>query len=174
MGFVIGGSARFLGAPVLLFSQAVLLILGALVALRLSQSPSIPSSEDDRSQGRPRLGDIGSAITEVLQSRKLLPVVILMIGVGLFFIPVFMVVIPVMVRDFYAGSSVELAMVNGAFVLGTITSTVVLMRRAAVQRQGRAILVALIAGATLIGLFSLQPAQVLFYVMIYCLSLIHI
>ena len=73
-----------------------------------------------------------------------------------------------MVRDFYAGSSVELAMVNGAFVLGTITSTVVLMRRAAVQRQGRAILVALIAGATLIGLFSLQPPQVLFYVMIYC------
>ena len=74
--------------------------------------------------GRPiasptRLGDIGSAITEVLQ---LLPVVILMIGVGLFFIPVFMVVIPVMVRDFYAGSSVELAMVNGAFVLSTITN----------------------------------------------------
>jgi len=168
VGFVIGGSARFLGAPVLLFSQAVLLILGALAALRLSPAPSIPSSEDDRSQGRPRLGDIGSAITEVLQSRKLLPVVILMIGVGLFFIPVFMVVIPVMVRDFYAGSSVELAMVNGAFVLGTITSTVVLMRRAAVQRQGRAILVALIAGATLIGLFSLQPPQVLFYVMIYC------
>ena len=167
VGFVIGGSARFFGAPALLFSQAGLLIVGAFAMLRLQPAPPITEQMDGEKPSRPRLGDLGSTLREVVGSRKLLPVVILMMGVGLFFISVFMVVIPVMVRDLYAGSSVELALVNGAFVMGTITSTVILMRREAVQRQGRAILLALTAGATLIGLFSVQPPQVIFYVMIF-------
>ena len=161
VGFIVGAAARFLGAPGLLLAQSVLLASGALATRRLSPAPPIRDTRATSSArgARARLAEIVSGFSEVLGSSRLRPIVLLMSGVGLFFISVFMVLLPVMVRDLYHGSSGSLALINGAFVLGTITSTIVLMRRAPVVHQGRAIVLALIGGASLVATFSLNLPQ---------------
>lgn len=169
VGFVVGAGAKILGAPGLLLAQAVLLASGALATRRLPPAAPIrdPSGVPAGRSAGARLKDVVGGVSEVWGSARLRPVVLLMSGVGMFFISVFMVLLPVMVRDIYHGSSGSLALINGAFVMGTITSTVVLMRRSAVVRQGRAMVLALIGGASLVATFSLELLQPQFYAHIY-------
>lgn len=169
VGFVVGAAAKVLGASGLLLAQAALLASGALATRRLPPAKPIRDVLADaapKGTGA-RLADIVGGVNEVWSSPRLRPVVLLMSGVGLFFISVFMVLLPVMVRDLYQGSSGSLALINGAFVMGTITSTVVLMRRPPVMHQGRAIVLALIGGASLVATFSLELPQPQFYAHIY-------
>jgi MFS family permease len=169
VGFVVGAGAKILGAPGLLLAQAVLLAFGAAATRRLPPTEPIrdPTSTPASRGAGARLSEMAGGVSEVWCSARLRPVVLLMSGVGLFFISVFMVLLPVMVRDIYHGSSGSLALINGAFVMGTITSTVVLMRRLPVVHQGRAMVLALMGGASLVATFSLELAQPQFYAHIY-------
>jgi MFS family permease len=82
-------------------------------------------------------------------------VFLLVTAVGVLFIGPFMVVFPILVRDFYGGDVAQLALLTMAFPLGTILGSLALLWRGRLGRKGMAQLVALFAGALCLGTVSL-------------------
>lgn len=161
-GFALAGSAGWVGVPALLVIQAGAYGIGALCAARMLPVPPVQSGEDNPGT-RGAFSELRNTFLLVARSPSMGPVTLQMVGVGISFIGVFSVVVPLMVRDLYAGGSVELAMVNLCFVLGVLVSTLVLRSRPPVIRQGRAIYLSGCGGVGVLLCLSTWPPAVLFY-----------
>ena len=79
-------------------------------------------------------------------------------AVGAFYVGAFVVVVPLLVRDAHAGGAGELAIVNFCFWGGTVAATLVQVRRRAIDRPGRAILLSLAFGAVILAAMALPTA----------------
>ena len=163
LGFGAAGLAGTIGPVPLLVAQAVLYALAGVCALQMSPLPPLVQ----RSAKQSPLAELSVAAAQVLHSSKIAPVVLIMVGVGFCFIGEFSVIIPIMVRDNYAGGSTGLALINIAFVFGLISATLTLRRLPPIKYQGRAIFSACCGGALLTALFGLAPPLPLFYLFIY-------
>ncbi|MBI2203428.1 MAG: hypothetical protein HYU41_06210 [Candidatus Rokubacteria bacterium] len=86
-------------------------------------------------------------LREAQRSASIWPLIVANFAVGVLYIGAFIVVIPLLVRDAHAGGSAELSLVNACFWGGTIVATIAQVRFGTVRRPGRAIIVALAAGA---------------------------
>lgn len=143
---------RFGAAPLLVFNAASLL-LGCLVVLRLPDSAPHPTAE--------RGGfwrSLAEGVAEAAKSDQLWPVLLLNFGIGVFYVGPFMAVMPLVVRDIYAGGALELSYVNLAFWAGTIAASMALADLARrVTRRGRLLAVALTIGAVVLAAMSTLP-----------------
>ncbi len=92
-------------------------------------------------------------------------------GMGVFFGGVFMVLIPLAVRDLFAGGAQDISAAYIAFGIGTLISIVVLTRRGGVAGTGRALAGALLAGSAALCPLLLAPPQATFYGCIFCWGL---
>ena len=142
------GAASFGSTPVLAV-QAVVLLSGALFALRLP--PAEPAAPAQAAQSS--LREIVDGVREVLGTPELRHPALLVTAVGMFFIGPFLVLYPLLVRDVYGGGAAELGIVNAAFPVGTIAGSL-LLRAVHIHRRGRAALLALITGACTLLLVS--------------------
>ncbi|HSE05047.1 MAG TPA: MFS transporter [Methylomirabilota bacterium] len=146
VGIAIGGSAGTLGAPALLLLQAAVLASGGLAALRLPPAPAVAGAA-----AHGRLRAMGEGLQAAAASPILAPVLIANLAVGVLYVGAFLVILPLIVRDAYAGGSAELSLVSLGFWGGTIGSTLVQIRLGALRRPGRAIVVALFLGAAVLA-----------------------
>jgi MFS family permease len=162
IGIACGSQADRLGAPPLLLLNCVLLLLGCLA---LSWIPDQPCHSDKPREDFWR--SIAGGVSEARRSEQIWPVLLLNFGIGVCYIGVcyngpFLVVIPLAVRDEYAGSAAELAYANFAFWTATIVTSMALA--GVTQRlvlRGRIIVIAVAAGAlVLMGLSTLPPFPV--------------
>ena len=78
-----------------------------------------------------------------------------------------MVILPLMVRDLYAGSAGGIALVFAANMLGTCTTILLLIRRGGVQRPGRALLATGVLSCGVLSLLHLELPEWLFYLVVY-------
>jgi len=121
-GALTASAARWLGAGPFFFLQAAVLAAGAIGYAGMSRRAT--ATHPSRPQGK-----LTDGLREVLQTPDLLATWILVCGVGILFIGPFMVVFPLMVRDVYLRGAAEIAFVSAAFPIGTISGSVVVMRR---------------------------------------------
>jgi len=63
----------------------------------------------------------------------------------------YIVTLPLLVREYYAGSAGDLALMNAANALGLVTTIFILIRFGDIRRQGRALLLAQGLGAVMLG-----------------------
>jgi MFS family permease len=77
---------------------------------------------------------------------------------ALFFMGSFVVTLPLLVRDVFAGSSRDLALMNGVNSLGLLSAIVLLLRLGDVQRPGRTLISAQIVGSLALGTVGLVAA----------------
>jgi MFS family permease len=147
VGILAAGWTSAVGAAPLLVGQGLLLALGALAALRLLPAPSRPESRRDES----RLRAMQDGVREAWASERVFPILVGMLAVGVLYGGSFAVILPLVVRDVYGGSSSELALVNVCFWAGTIGATLAQIRLGALQRPGRAVLVAMACGALILA-----------------------
>ncbi len=160
VGFALGSTASMIGpAPLLLLAGSIVLG-GALVTARLQPAP--PPEHGRAASWR----DLTDGIGIVIASERMLPAFATIFSVGLFFGGAYMVLVPLFVRDVYAGTSGAIASAFGAFMFGTLFSTFALVRSGGIERQGRALMLALLTGALAIAPLSLAPPQWAFYVCI--------
>jgi MFS family permease len=145
-GIVVAGWAAAIGAEWLLLGQATLLALGALAVSKLGAAPPAVAAS-----GEGRLSAMRDGVREVARSERLFPVVVSMLAVGVLYGGAFAVILPLIVRDIYAGGSAELALVNTAFWLGTIAATMLQIRLGALRRPGRPVVLALAGGAAVLA-----------------------
>jgi MFS family permease len=154
-GALIAGTSRFIGAAPIVFIQAAVLLLGSAGFARLR---GVSASESARASAPPLgFAQLTGGIREVARTPDLLATWVLVCGVGVLFIGPFMVVFPLMVRDVYAGGAAEIALVSAAFPLGTISGSIVVMRRGGLRDKIRAQWFALSAGGLILTAISTGP-----------------
>ncbi len=87
------------------------------------------------------LARLAGGFALILSTPVLRATYLITIGMGVFFGGVFLVLLPLAVRDLYAGGARDISFAYVAFGLGTLLCIVGLMRRGGARRPGRALLV---------------------------------
>lgn len=160
IGMVVALFAATLGAPLLFVGQALVMLAGGIASRQLPKR-----SQDSDVVHAPRMQAMRDGLSYVRQSDILLPVVIGMFAIGVFYIGSFLVVLPLIVRDFYHGGYMELGIANIAFFGGMIVSTVFLLRFGHVARRGRAVIASLFVGVLVVTAFTQEMPYWLFCVL---------
>jgi len=162
LGFAIGSSAELTGPAPLMLAQAGLMLIAALATTRIPRLPPMPPRL--RSSA---LRDIGEGLALAWHSPAVRPPLIMTFAVGVFFAGTYMVVLPLMVRDLYGGSSGGIALAFAANMLGTCTTIFALMRIGGLDRPGRALLIGSLVSVSILSLLMLELPRWGFYLVVY-------
>lgn len=163
VGFAIGAMASSMGITIVLVLQSTAMFC-ALLATR-----KIPLAEPtvNRAPRQHPLRDIAEGLRMAWQSETIRPAVIQAFSTGLFFAGSYIVVLPLMIRDIYGGSSQEIAMAFAANMLGSSTTIFWLMRRGGIENSGRALLIGSLISLSMLSILTQELSQPLFYFVIY-------
>ena len=143
IGYAAASRADTDGAERLLVMQSLLMLMGAAAASRLQAAPPPRNDPSSKISG---IRQIKDGLGMVFGSERMRPTMILLSSMSMFYGGSFVVLNPILVRDIYGGNSVEISMSFGAFVLGTITMTILLVLSGGMQRHGQGLVLALVAG----------------------------
>ncbi len=159
-GMGAGVAARFVGPAPLFAIQAAGLIAGGLCALLMPRLDRRAPPERRESI----LASLADGLAAVARSPVLLPMTLIMVAVGLLIVGGgFFVIIPVLVREAYGGGYALLATLMVCFWIGAFTANVLLARRGAIERPGRALLYAqLVTVASMAAFAAPLPQSALF------------
>ena len=162
VGFAIGSTADMIGPPALLLLMACFMLGAATATMRI---PEVPPRAPVARQSP--LAAIGEGVRIAFRDRFIRPAIVQTFSVGIFFAGAYMVLLPLMVRDLYAGGSAHIAGTFAANMLGTVVTTFVLMRIGRVQRPGRALLTGALISAGVLSLLHFELPLWLFYVVVF-------
>ncbi len=157
-GYILAGAvAPFTEIYVLPAMQFVILLIGLGAALAL---PSFPPIDHENHKN----GAITwrNSLKIIYRSQTLLPVILGNMAVGILFVGLFMVGLPIIVRENFNGGQLEFSILNFCFWGGTIFTSILMMRRKPVHRQGRALCIATFLGSISLLLMASAPNFLLF------------
>ncbi len=162
LGFTLGSLADQIGPQPLLLVMSTFMLAAAAATARIPPMPPMPPPKAESP-----LSAIADGIRLAWQDSAIRPAIVQTFSVGIFFAGAYMVLLPLMVRDIYAGGSVAIATTFAANMLGTVSVTWVLIRIGRINRPGRALLVGAAVSACVLGLLLLDLPQWLFYGVIF-------
>lgn len=137
--------------------QALAVLVGLYFAFRL---PSYPPAAQHLEDGK-RL-DWTSGLRIVFANERLYPVLLANLAVGILFVGVFIVSLPLLARDVFGGGQLEISIMNLSFWGGTIASTFFLMRSKPIHYRGRALSLAMIVGSVCLFFMVQVPSFAMF------------
>ena len=146
LGFLVASFADSIGAVVVLSIQCAALIFG-IVALYKMEIPALQATAREQRLVKHLLISVNAGMQTVRQSPAMLMVVVMNCAMGLFFMASYFVTVPLLVREVYGGTSVQLAWINIANGMGLILMILYLLRMGDIRRPGRALLIAHMIGA---------------------------
>ncbi len=157
VGIACASTADRFGALPLLLLHSGMVLAGCIFVRRLPDPPPHPKTEHP---GFWR--SIGEGVSAAAKSDQIWPVLLLNFGVGIFYVGPFMAVLPLAIRDHYAGGAAELSYMNLAFWAATIVASMALAGLARrFTLRGRLIAGAVLVGAmVLLSLAALPPFPV--------------
>ena len=157
LGIACASTADRFGALPLLLLHSGMVLAGCIFVRRLPDPPPHPKTEHP---GFWR--SIGEGVSAAAKSDQIWPVLLLNFGVGIFYVGPFMAVLPLAIRDHYAGGAAELSYMNLAFWAATIVASMALVGLARrLTLRGRLIGGAVLTGAVvLLSLATLPPFPV--------------
>lgn len=147
-GIVLAGLTAIVGAPALLIAQCVIMFSGTGMVRQLPAAPPI-----DRPASHP-IADMRDGIREVTSSPVLLPIILSMFAVGVLYVGTFMVLLPLMVRDYHDGGAAEISLINICFWGGTILATFGLLGVGHIHRRGLVLTCSLSSGLVILFLLG--------------------
>lgn len=153
VGFGIAALEPLIGIAIIFVCQVMLLWTGGFLALGLPR-------HDPEGKGAPSLAAILDGFREVGRDPRLFAPTAIVFGVGILFFGTSQVVLPFIIRDvFDAGDNLsrDLAIVNVFMMCGIVFSASLIGRRGGIERQGRALILALAAGAVIMASFGFVP-----------------
>lgn len=150
VGSLVAGAARWVGTVPTLCLHCLIVFLGVFPLRKLSPTPIAHGAV----RKQLRLSEIVEGVREVFHSPVLLPVFLLVTAVGILFIGPFLVVFPILVRDYYGGDIGQLALLNMMFPVGTILGSAGLLWYGHIRWKGAAQLGALVFGSCCLGVIA--------------------
>lgn len=159
IGYTLAGFADTVGPIYILGVQSFILLAGcgALIAMGDVGKPLA-----DPNKQSTVLKDFREGATAVAGNPLLRAVMIQNVAMGIFFMGVFIVAFPIVLREVYNGTSADLASLNAVNSLGLVLTIVVLLRLGQIERAGRSLLLAQFAGAIVLMLSGLVVQKSLF------------
>ena len=148
LGYSFAGLADVVGAESILLVQSMVLLLGVWAYLQLREvAQSGPAAEHGQEDVLTSLRD---GARTVFSNPLMRTVMLQNIAMGCFFMGAFIVGFPLVMRDVFAGSSGDLAVLNALNSLGLVVSIAALLRLGFVARAGRALVVAQALGSVVL------------------------
>ena len=166
LGFAIGSSADKLGPIPLLLTMALSMLAAAWATSRIPILPPMPAPKEESP-----VAAILDGLRQAWRDPHIRPAIIQTFSVGLFFAGAYMVLLPLMIRDLYQGSSAHIAGTFAANMAGTVTVVYVMMRIGRVARPGRLLLIAAALSSLVLSLLLFDLPLPGFYAVIYCWGL---
>ncbi len=156
VGFGAAAMADLLGAVTILSIQCSLLMLGAFFFYKMQ----LPKMQSEPGPATGMVQQVVRSISEGFQTVKsngyMTTVVVQNCAMGIFFMGSYIVTIPILIRETYAGTSVELSFINAANSLGLVLTIMALLRFGEIHRQGRALLISQAVGSICLAGASLE------------------
>ncbi|MBV1878271.1 MAG: MFS transporter [Pseudomonadales bacterium] len=152
IGIGIAGAAVSIGAPALLSLQAGFIGLALMATWALLPAPSVRDPLNTNSAWR----DIQDGLKIAVKTPLIMPIIALMVAMGFCFMGWFLVILPLTIRDVFAGDSPQLAFAHTCFMSGTVAATVMILRLGKVTRPGKALTLSLAATAVLILISQIE------------------
>lgn len=163
LGITCASTADRFGAVPLLLLHSGMVLAGCLFVRRLPDPPPHPKTEHP---GFWR--SIGEGVSAAAKSDQIWPVLLLNFGVGVFYVGPFMAVLPLAIRDHYAGGAAELSYMNLAFWAATIVASMALVGLARrLTLRGRLIGTAVLVGAIVLLSLAMLPPLPVFLALIF-------
>ncbi len=163
LGQAFAGQAGKWGVTSVLVAQCVVLAIGVYTAYRLPPGVQTGTQRASGSIGR----EVISGLAVLFTTPQIRPVFMLVCAMGVFFAGVFVVLIPLAVRDLYAGGAQDIAIAMIAFGMGTITSIVVLIRMGGLKVPGRALCLSQFVGCAVLLPIAMASPMWVFYLSIF-------
>lgn len=154
-GYVLAGSADRLGGAFILGFQGLVLAIGAMAFHVIRPQVTLESSMDVSVKSGV-LTSITEGFNTVWKNRYMRTVVIQNLAMGTCFMGSFIVTIPLLIREVFAGSAADLAMVNFANSVGLVSMIIGLLFVREIKNKRRALLMAQGIGAIFLLLASMQ------------------
>ena len=147
LGYSLAGFADMLGAEYILVAQSLVLLLGVWAYMQLREVAK-PSGADDNAESV--FTSLRDGARTVISNPLMRTVVLQNVAMGCFFMGAFIVGFPLVMREVFAGSSGDLAVLNALNSLGLVVSIVALLRLGFVARAGRALVSAQALGSVVL------------------------
>lgn len=163
LGQGLGGMAARWGSISILTAQCVVLAAGIYTASRLAPATTTRVAPAVAGATASLWRELGGGVLLIFKDLPMRASFLLTVGMGVFFGGTFVVLIPLTLRDLYAGGAQDIAWGFIMFGLGTVTSIATLSRRGEVQRPGRALVVGMLLGCCCLTPMVLAPPQWLYY-----------
>lgn len=162
IGFGIASGADTTGPIPLLIVHSSLMLVGAFASSRLAPAPpQFLQRESGFTQIKDGLGLVWS-------SERMRPAILLLTIMSAFYGGTFVVLNPIIVRDLYAGEAAQISLSFAAFMLGTITMTVLLVALGGIQRHGRGLTLAIVVGGSFLLIAATGVSFVLYLGCLFC------
>lgn len=148
LGFLVAGLADRVGAGAVLGFQMIVLLIGVAAYARLPRGAPLRYA-------LPSAREVADAVAQgcrtVLRSPVMRAVVVQNMAMGVFFMGSYIVTVPLLIREVYAGSSAQLALVNASNMLGLVAAMLMLLFAGDLRRPGRALLLAHAVGCVFLA-----------------------
>ena len=168
LGQGLGGRAAQWGSIGILLVQCAVLAAGIFATSRLPPSAAAPAPGNPGPLRQSLWREFASGLSLIFSDPPMRATLLLTLGMGIFFIGgAYVVLLPLAIRDLYAGGAQDLASGYIAFGIGSLISIVVLTRRGGTATPGRALAGALLLGCGVLAALALAPPQSLFYACVF-------
>jgi MFS family permease len=144
LGIGLASLADRIGAVPLILTQTTVMALGAFAVMQIRVAKF-----DKPAVRKHAVKEIVEGLALVFGSRRMLPVMLLNLAIGVFFAGAFTVLIPLTIRDVYHGGAQQIGFAYILNMVGTVAVTLALLARGGIARPGRAVILALGGGALL-------------------------
>ena len=160
VGQALGGRAAQFGPTSIVLVQALVLTLGIVASSQLPAGMTAPPPT--AAERKSLLHGLGAGLVLIFTDAPMRAAFLIMLGVGVFFSGVIGVLIPLAVRDIFAGSAPVMAAAFMMFGLGTLASIALLTRRGGLALPGRAMVLSMISGCSALVPLAFEPPLWLF------------
>lgn len=152
VGFMAASVADFAGPEPILLLQAMVLSVGVFGFSRIANQRHGADSTSPR-----LLHSLVEGGRTVFSSPAMRMIVVQNMCMGFFFMGAYIVTMPLLVRDVFAGGAMDLGLMNAFNSLGLVTTVLLLLRLGDVRRQGRALILAQMIGSVVLFSAALTP-----------------
>jgi len=151
LGALVAGLVSGVGVAFVLSVQALLVLVGALPIAGL------PAAKQGRRRSVSFVRDAQEGVAIVWREPVLQSVFLLTVAIGLCFVGPYSVILPLLVRDSYAGGAAEMGILAAMLPLGGILAGVVVFVRGGFARNGTALLVGQGLAAACVAGIGFEP-----------------
>lgn len=161
VGILLAGTAAMIGPIPLILTQLGISAAGTYAVTRLGRSPA---PERQTQTGRlSGLRDIYEGLREAVRSNQIRPIMLWLGCTGFITMGIYLVVLPLVVRDIYGGNALEFSLVQACFFIGVTVSSYWLSKFGHFKHQGRMLLLAQFGSASLVVSMAFESSIIFVY-----------